>query len=163
MAWIEWEAKQRGIHIHHARCGHGGERHILRAPVDGYHPETQTVFQFHGCFWHGCEKCFSKQRDNIMRHDRKGNPITRKVAYQRTVKRTQLLREAGYTVVERWSHEQPRPWWNDCCPPKRNETYPHAIVYDFESYQDKTKAKLPTRDLSYESEHVPSPYPLRTP
>ena len=38
---------------------------------------------------------------------------------------------------------------------KRNETYPHAIVFDFESYQDKTKASNPTRDLSYESEHVP--------
>ena len=155
VAWIEWEAKRRGIHIHHARCGHGGERHILGAPVDGYHPETKTIFQFHGCFWHGCEKCFPNQGDKVLRHDRQGNPITRKVAYQRTVRRTQLLRAAGYTVVERWSHEAPRPWWNDRCPPKRNETYPHAIVYDFESYQDKTEATLPTRDLSYESEHVP--------
>ena len=30
-----------------------------------------------------------------------------------------------------------------------------SIVYDFEAYQDKTKASNPTRDLSYESEHVP--------
>ena len=29
--WLEWEAKKRGIHIHHARCGHGGERQILGA------------------------------------------------------------------------------------------------------------------------------------
>ena len=76
-------------------------------------------------------------------------------AYQRAVQRTKFMREAGYTVVERWEHEQPRPWWNDRCPPKQNHTYPHAIVYDFESYQDKTKASNPTRDLSYESEHVP--------
>ena len=48
--WLEWEAQQRGIHIHHARCGHEGERHILGARVDGYHPETKTIFQFHGCF-----------------------------------------------------------------------------------------------------------------
>ena len=26
---------------------------------------------------------------------------------------------------------------------------------DFEAYQDKTKSSNPTRDLSYESEHVP--------
>ena len=56
--WLEWEAKQRGIHIHHARCGHGGERKILGARVDGYHPETKTVFQYHGCFWHGCKQCY---------------------------------------------------------------------------------------------------------
>ena len=35
------------------------------------------------------------------------------------------------------------------------ETYPHAIVYDFESYQDTSKAVHPTSDLFYESEHVP--------
>ena len=29
------------------------------------------------------------------------------------------------------------------------------IVSDFEAYQDKTKASNPTRDLSYESKHVP--------
>ena len=33
--------------------------------------------------------------------------------------------------------------------------YPHAIVYDFESYQGMSKAERPTRDLFYESEHVP--------
>ena len=33
--------------------------------------------------------------------------------------------------------------------------YPHAIVYDLEAYQDKSKASNPTRDLSFESEHVP--------
>ena len=60
--WLEWEAKKRGIHIHHARCGHGGERQILGARVDGYHPESKTVFQFHGCLWHGCEKCYPEER-----------------------------------------------------------------------------------------------------
>ena len=64
----------------------------------------------------------------------------------------------GYRLVERWEHKTPRPWWNDRIPPKRNEKYPSSmtsIVYDFEAYQDKTKASNPTRDLSYESEHVP--------
>ena len=35
------------------------------------------------------------------------------------------------------------------------KTYPHAIVYDFEAYQDTSKAVRPTSDLFYESEHVP--------
>ena len=42
--WLEWEAKQRGIHIHHALCGHGGERYVCNHPVDGYHPETRRSF-----------------------------------------------------------------------------------------------------------------------
>ena len=69
--------------------------------------------------------------------------------------RSEEIRHLGYNLVERWEHEQPSPWLGCKLPRKQNETYPHAIVYDFESYQDKTKASSPTRDLSYESEHVP--------
>ena len=154
--WLEWEAKQRGIHIHHARCGHGGERYIFNVPVDGYHPETNTVIQYHGCLWHGCKQCYKKpaERQEVIRMDR-GKAITRKVAYGLTLMRTKQLRDAGYTVVEKWEHEAPAPWTATCCPDKKTETYPHAIVYDFESYQDKSKASNPTRDLSCESEHVP--------
>ena len=114
--WLEWEAQQRGIHIHHARCGHGGERHILGARVDGYHPETETIFQFHGCFWHGCKQCYpderkgfvqrrTKQGNMITRRDSQGQPMRRKDAYGRTLMRTQFLRDSGYTVVEKWEHE----------------------------------------------------------
>ena len=164
--WLEWEAKNRGIHIHHARCGHGGERKILGARVDGYHQESKTVFQFHGCLWHGCEKCYPEERQKpvqqktrqgkvIPRLDTKKKPMNRKTAYELTLMRTQFLRKEGYRVVEKWEHEKPTPWANMHCPKVETETYPHAIVYDFESYQDTSKAVRPTSDLFYESEHVP--------
>ena len=164
--WLEWEAKKRGIHIHHARCGHGGERQILGARVDGYHPESKTVFQFHGCLWHGCEKCYPEDRQGLVLHKtRQGKviprlgtekkPMSRETAYELTLIRTQFLREGGYRVVEKWEHEKPTPWANTHCPKVETETYPHAIVYDFESYQDTSKAVRPTSDLFYESEHVP--------
>ena len=164
--WLEWEAQQRGIHIHHARCGHGGERHILGARVDGCYPETKTIFQFHGCFWHGCKQCYPDERKGfvqrkteqgnvITRRDSQGQPMKRKDAYGLTLQRTQFLRDSGYTVVEKWEHEKPTPWATTRCPEKQTETYPHAIVYDFEAYQDKSKAACPTRDLSFESEHLP--------
>ena len=164
--WLEWEAKNRGIHIHHARCGHGGERKILGARVDGYHQESKTVFQFHGCLWHGCEKCYPEERQKpvqqntrqgkvISRLDTEKKPINRKTAYELTLQRTQSLRKEGYRVVEKWEHEKPTPWANTHCPKVETETYPHAIVYDFESYQDTSKAVRPTSDLFYESEHVP--------
>ena len=164
--WIEWEAKKRGIHIHHARCGHGGERQILGAQVDGYHPESKTVFQFHGCLWHGCEKCYPEDRQGLVlqktrqgkvipRLDTEKQPMSRKTAYELTLLRTQFLRKEGYRVVEKWEHEKPTPWANTHCPKVETKTYPHAIVYDFESYQDTSKAVRPTSDLFYESEHVP--------
>ena len=134
--------------------------------MDGYHPETKTVFQFHGCLWHGCKECYPDDRQEfvrkktgegkvITRRDTQGQPMKREDAYGLTLIRTQFLREGGYTVVEKWEHEKPTPWANTCCPERQTETYPHAIVYDFESYQDTSKAERPTRDLFYESEHVP--------
>ena len=45
-------------HIHHAFCGHGGERTLevrgKKIRVDCYEPATGTVYQYHGCYWHGC-------------------------------------------------------------------------------------------------------------
>ena len=54
--WLENESQKRKIHIHHLRCGHGGERYIKVAsipsaiPVDGYCSSSKTVFQFNGCY-----------------------------------------------------------------------------------------------------------------
>ena len=56
--WLEHVSRQSGKHIHHHKCGHGSKRFIKEVPADGYHPETKTVFQFHGCHWHGCIQCF---------------------------------------------------------------------------------------------------------
>ena len=69
--WLEYEVRQRGIHIHHHRCGHGGERTVVGQKVDGYHPESKTVFQYHGCFWLGCRECFPRpeQRNEVISID----------------------------------------------------------------------------------------------
>ena len=91
----------------------------------------------------------------ISRLDDQKKPMNRKTAYELTLQRTQFLRKNGYRVVEKWEHEKPTPWANTNCPKVETETYPHAIVYDFEAYQDTSKAVRPTSDLFYESEHVP--------
>ena len=121
--WLEYVAWQSGTHIHHHRCGHGGEWLVAGGKVDGYHPETKTVFQFHGCFWHGCIKCFPgpEQRTEVIYVDRKGNEITRDAAYQKTLKRSELIRFLGYNLIKRWEHQELHPWWNDRLPSKRND------------------------------------------
>ena len=56
--WIEKQSELIGEHIHHALCGHGGEFSVIisgkKIFVDGYEPKTRTIFQYHGCKWHGC-------------------------------------------------------------------------------------------------------------
>lgn len=46
-----------GDFIRHARNG-GEVRLVGRHLVDGYDRSTNTVYEFHGCLWHGCTSCF---------------------------------------------------------------------------------------------------------
>ena len=123
LRWLEKEAALRKIHIHHAVCGHGGERWVESAPVDGYSHETKTVFQYHGCHWHGCRKCYPHDRNRIITNNQ-----TREDRFKATVARTQKLRAAGYHVIEAWSCEVGEI--NIKLPKPQTQSYPHAILYD---------------------------------
>ena len=72
----------------------------MKAPVDGFHEATNTVFQFHSCFWHGCPKCY---RDRAAKNT--VNEETFDALYIKTIRRTQQLRNAGCHVIEKWSCE----------------------------------------------------------
>ena len=45
--WLEWEAHQRRIQIRHEYNNTEKRIGSRRLPVDGFHAESQTVFQFH--------------------------------------------------------------------------------------------------------------------
>ena len=144
LCWLEQEAALRKIHVHHAACGHGGERYVERAPVDGYNHETKTVFQYHGC-----RKCFPHDRNKIITH----HGQTREDRFKATVERTQKLRAAGYRVIEAWSCEVGKI--NIKLPKPQTQSYPHFILFDFEIYGDKNQKKEPTETLTIENTHVP--------
>ncbi|CAG2190801.1 unnamed protein product [Mytilus edulis] len=65
LKWLRYVSKSKGMHIQHAR--NGGEKNIGDYRVDGYHKNDngeEIVFEYHGCFWHGCSNCYSKQTVN---------------------------------------------------------------------------------------------------
>ena len=147
--WLEYVAKHWKIPIHHAMSGHGGERWIEKRPVDGYNPKTKTVFQYHGCHWHGCPKCYPDRDKIIERGDR-----TREDLFQATKRRTAYLRKEGYRVIECWACEVGEKYVEQL-PKAQTKSYPHAILYDFEAYGEKNKRKEPTGNLTIENEHIP--------
>ena len=62
--------------------------------------ETKTVFQFHGCFYHGCRECFNEPR-----HDRKESVKSWKSFDDRrsdTDKNEEYIVEQGYKLVTMW-------------------------------------------------------------
>lgn len=67
--------------------------------VDGYDILTHTVYEFHGCLWHGCKKCFKHQRheQSKLNKDR-----TFQEMYEATIAKEEMLRSAGYTLKVIW-------------------------------------------------------------
>jgi hypothetical protein len=66
---------------------------IERYNVDGYDKLTNTVYEFNGCFFHGCQKCYDSEEIN---------PITghkMKHHYQKTIMKEERLKELGYNVI----------------------------------------------------------------
>ena len=49
--WLDHVMKTKNIHIKHAE--NRGERRIDNYLVDGYDEVNNTVYEFHGCYWHG--------------------------------------------------------------------------------------------------------------
>ena len=89
--------------VRHVR--NGGEQKVLTPAevsfVDGYDSETRTVFEFHSCYYHGCPTCFKKQDPRRNCHlDR-----TVQEVYEATQRKMEMLRRAGYTVIEKWEYE----------------------------------------------------------
>ena len=152
LLWLENESQKRGVHIHHALCGHGGERWINEAPVDGYDPTTRTVFQFHGCIWHGCRACYPENRDGYPEGRESGKTIEQ--SYTATVQKVAELRRVGYNVVELWGCEAEQ-FENPQHPQTETKSYPHFIFFDFEAYVDGAKKASLTPMLKIENEHVP--------
>ena len=67
--------------------------------VDGYDAETNTVYEFQGCYWHGCPKCYphwgGETHARLM--DRTFGDV-----YELTQRKRRFLQSRGYTVREMW-------------------------------------------------------------
>ena len=78
----------------------GGEVKIGPYTVDGFDASTNTVYEFLGCFYHGCPTCFPKR-------DTK-NPYTLEsmnTLYGKTQERLHYFERMGYEVVTMWECE----------------------------------------------------------
>lgn len=99
--WIKEEAKARKMRkVLHAQ--NGGEYKIpgTNYRVDGFHPPSNTVFEFHGDCFHGNPAIFKPtERPHPF------NNQTAKELYARTLKKETVLRSLGYTVVSIWESD----------------------------------------------------------
>ena len=104
--WLQSEAKTRGIELKHAL--NGGEQRINGHYVDGYHEESRTVFEFYGCYWHGCSIHFP-DRNRVQHH----HCLAMHQLYVQTIGQSEELRRAGYHVVEFWESDYDKRYKED--------------------------------------------------
>lgn len=80
--------------VRHVR--NGGEVQVLTHAemvfIDGFDQETSTIYEFYGCYFHGCAHCFPRNRD-VRRNCH--NDRTMKEVYEATERKAATLRQAG--------------------------------------------------------------------
>lgn len=104
--WLDKIAEHDGIFIQHAM--NIGEHKIYldsgsHIKVDGYCTHTNTVYQFHGCYWHfhPSETCgfnHNRQAHEVNQH----NGIKNEELYQKTLETDHLIRKMGYNLITIW-------------------------------------------------------------
>lgn len=69
--------------------------------VDGFDKTTNTIYEFYGDLWHGNIKHFKEDKINKFLNK------TYKELFDKTIKRENLIKEAGYSIIFIWEYD-----WN---------------------------------------------------
>ena len=95
IAWLDYISKKNNIKIQHAL--EGGEKCInSNLKVDGFCQSSNTVYEFQGCFWHGCPDCYKPDVINNK------NQSDMKTLYNKTQDKNNKITSAGYNLIEMW-------------------------------------------------------------
>lgn len=99
LEWLEYlrecEGKSGILHIGNSPTGEG---QIANFRVDGYDEKSKTVYEFNGCHFHGCQKCYHSNRYEL-------HPVlkqTYETLYKKTQEKKYFLKKQGYKVETMW-------------------------------------------------------------
>ncbi len=98
--WFTTITEKEHIHIQHALSG--GEFKIPgmgNCHADGYCAETNTIYEFHGDYWHGNPEVYKSTYWN----KRKQKPAGE--LYQATVARENKIKSLGYNLITVWESD----------------------------------------------------------
>ena len=98
--WLAWSEFKDNVLIETAV--NGGERRLGQhnLPVDGFSQDTSTVYQFHGCYWHG--------HDCGVPVDGTVRGMTAEARLAQTRQKEEYFRSLGYRVKAMWECEWSR-------------------------------------------------------
>ena len=96
IVWLNFMQSYYNINIQHFNniCEYRIPNSLYKA--DGYCEETNTIYEFHGDFWHGNPKSFNPTAMN------KTSKKTFGELYENTQKKEKFIRDSGYNLVVMW-------------------------------------------------------------
>lgn len=100
LKWLEWIAHTQNIKIRSAANGRE-VRLTNNIVVDGYH--ENTIYEFMGCYWHQCLKCYPIKYHNELNNNYKMKPV--RALYEAHLLRTKKIKSMGFKLVQIWEHE----------------------------------------------------------
>jgi very-short-patch-repair endonuclease len=106
MLYLKNYAEKNKIHIQHAK--NGGEKKIGNYFVDGFCEEKKLIFEFHGCYFHACKKCYTKETFNVLKQNTM--EIVR-IQHEKRIKdiKNEYNERDGWKIIEKWECD----WEND--------------------------------------------------
>ena len=99
--WLDYIAETQSVDIQHAR--NGGEYIVpgTKYKVDGFCATTNTVYEFHGDFWHGNPALYESHEVHPVSLRTMGE------LYARTIAREKVIKDLGYNLITIWESD-----WN---------------------------------------------------
>ena len=96
--WLEFMSKFHNKHINHAL--NGGEYVIpnTRFKADGYCKETNTIYEFHGDYWHGNPDIYKPNEKTYF-----GKTFGE--LYEKTMIKEQQVKDMGFNLVTIWEND----------------------------------------------------------
>lgn len=97
--WLHFLSKYYNIDIRHAE--NDGEYLIPKTKykADGFCKENNTIYEFHGDFWHGNPNIYKDDDINTI------TKCTYKELYEKTLKKEGILKDLGYNLVVIWEND----------------------------------------------------------
>ena len=97
--WLETIAINEDIMIQHALSPEGEYVIAGVGRVDGFCQQTNTVYEYHGDYWHGNPVIYDPEEFNPTVNKTYGE------LYDKTVKRDLKIRDLGYILIVKWETE----------------------------------------------------------
>ena len=97
--WLNFIQLKNNITIQHAENSNEYQIPKTRFRADGYCKETNTIYEFHGDYWHGNPKIYNHNEINAVTKKSFGE------MYQTTLNREKQIRDMGFNLITIWESD----------------------------------------------------------